>query len=291
VNKTSINISSKVQEISVASSEIKGAWDGLNSILEIPLSVTLRDEDRFKITTISLTARLNANNACLSEVTMPFDRNIHSNEDLITVASLRFLLNEKAINTIESSRNGDVLFSVELTLLYLHGRKVNSSGITIIDWKGTDSRVCNLQIHIPKSQWVESLLKSMNYQSIKLIEIPLTHKGLKEAYDGIIIEFNAAEKYFNQKDYNKCVAHCRQTLDKLHRELANIKKHTISESNFDWFKKVTTETYNWIVALEKASFEVTSKTHHSGTYKEFTRAETESIYLVVLGLMHFIGHL
>ncbi|MBI5539666.1 MAG: hypothetical protein HY951_06375 [Bacteroidia bacterium] len=149
----------------------------------------------------------------------------------------------------------------------------------------------NLYFSIPKSHWVEKILPNLGYQSLKLIEIPLTHKTLKEAYGDIIFEFNKAEGYFNQKDYNKCVAHCRCTLDALTRNLIKIRKQEASETAFKWLKSIDTATYKWIDELNKANTALSGKTHHAGQKRDFSRQEAESIYLVILGLLNFIAHI
>lgn len=58
---------------------------------------------------------------------------------------------------------------------------------------------------------------------------------------------------------------------------------------FKWLKTVDEATLAWIDAVDKSLSAVTSLTHHPGLKREFNRREAESIYLVTLGLLNFIG--
>jgi hypothetical protein len=149
----------------------------------------------------------------------------------------------------------------------------------------------SIHFSIPRSVWVEKLLPQLGYKAFKLIEIPLSHTSLSEAYDDIITEFTKAEMYYKQQDYNKCVSHCRHTMDALTRNLKKIKETVPSESMFKWLKDIDTSTLTWIDDLNKANNAITSKTHHSGQTRDFTKAEADSIYLVTLGLLNLLGHL
>lgn len=136
---------------------------------------------------------------------------------------------------------------------------------------------------------MEKILPTLGVLGFKLIEIRLTHQRLQKAYDNIIAEFTAAEKYFNQGDYNKAVAYCRHTRDDLTRNLKKLKDRVESETAFRWLTTIDEATLLWIHTVDKSLTPITSKTHHSGLKKDFTCREAESIYLVTLGLLNFVG--
>jgi hypothetical protein len=79
-------------------------------------------------------------------------------------------------------------------------------------------------------------------------------------------------------------------MDKLKENLVNFKQKIPSKSAFKWLEDIDLATLTWIDELNKSTAALGSKTHHSGLNRDFTRQEAEAIYLVVLGLMNFIGH-
>ena len=70
-----------------------------------------------------------------------------------------------------------------------------------------------------------------------------------------------------------------------------IKEQVASQAAFKWLENIDTATFNWIDELNKSNAALTSKTHHSGNKRDFTRQEAESIYLVILGLLNFVAHI
>ena len=292
MNTTSFTFFTKVQDVKIIPSEIIGNYDGLKSFLNISIHFTFRPptrEIRFDVVSLIAKLKLENPNVLLSQVQIMPAINVKMDSD--TSELFIFTIDEETINIIEKNRNGDINFFIELTALISAFKEVNAGGYIVNSAHGTLKDIAKLHFSIPKSIWVEKILPTLGYQSLKLIEIPLTHRSLKEAYADIIFEFNNAEYYFNQQDYNKCVAHCRSTQDALNRNLKKIKENTESETAFKWLKSIDEATFNWIDALDKANSAIGSKTHHAGLKRDFTRHEAESIYLVTLGLLNFIGHL
>jgi hypothetical protein len=215
------------------------------------------------------------------------DSNEYTSSDLFS-----FVLDDKALFTIEKYRSNDAVFMIDFILgITIKSEFVSSHGTQLKSIRNQTIERASLQLTIPKSIWVEELLANIGHKNLKLVEIPLNHKALKEAYDDIIFEFNKAEKYFNDCDFDKCVAHCRSTLDALTRNLVKIKKQIPSETAFKWLENIGKSTYTWIDELNKSSQTLGSKPHHAGHKDEYTRQEAESIYLVTLGLLNFIGHI
>lgn len=294
MEKTSFSILTKVQDVKITPTQITGSNDGLRSFLNVFVSFTFRKptkETVFDVVSISAKLKFQNPNVLLAEKDVLAGITVNRDE-LETGEWFNFILDDKAISTIEKYRKDDVLFNIELTVLALMKTEVNFANSRMI--RGADGMIketVRLYFPIPKSMWVEKILFALGYQSLRLIEIPLNHKTLKEAYSDIIFEFNKAEEYFNQKDYNKCVAHCRHTLDALTRNLKKIKEQVPSETAFKWLENIDTATFNWIDELNKSNAALTSKTHHSGHKRDFSMQEAESIYLVILGLLNFIAHI
>lgn len=294
MEKRTFTILSKVQEVKITPTQINGSNDGLRSFLNVFISFTFRKPSKetvFDVVSISAKLKFQSPSVLLSEKDISVGISVNKDE-WETGEWFNFVVDDKAISLIEKHRKDDVLFQIELTVLTLVKTEVHfQNGRMIRAADGMIKEVVSLYFPIPKSMWVEKILFALGYQSLRLIEIPLTHRTLKEAYADIVFEFTKAEEYFNQKDYNKCVAHCRHTLDALTRNLKKIKEQVPSETAFKWLENIDTATFNWIDELNKSNAALTSKTHHSGHKRDFTMQEAESIYLVILGLLNFIAHI
>lgn len=231
-------------------------------------------------------------NMLLSEVAAPLNDCINDEyRERKTGAWLKFSLDDKAIHAIQSHRNGeDIRLRIQLIFTFI--RKDSTSlieGEHIWGLEGVGHGRGDIHFAIPKSIWVEKILPDLGFPGFKLIEIPLTHKRLDEAYDNIIMEFTNASEYFTRQDFNKAVGHCRHTLDDLTRNLKKLKDGVESETTFKWLSTVDEATFTWIDALNKSISAISSKPHHAGLKKDFSRKEAESIYLVTLGLLNLVG--
>jgi hypothetical protein len=203
----------------------------------------------------------------------------------------QFELSNEAIKFIESKRDKDLKLTIKLSgnshmRVWVYNTKFDIK-------TQEDSHIIrfssSITFTVAQSDWLK-ILKELHYETFKLIELPFNHKTLKEAYDNIIKEFILAEEYFNKQDYTKTVAHCRSAMDALTRNLRKIEDNVESETNFKWLDNINEATFNWIDAINKTSSSLTSKSHHAGLKKDFQRHEAEAIYLVLLGLLNFIGH-
>lgn len=293
-NTSSFDILNRSQEIAVKPENIKARFDGLRSFLEISVSYTFRRPTKdkcFDLMGVNAKLKLQSPSLLLSESIVlshiSVDGDEYTSSDFFS-----FVLDDKALFAIERHRSNDAIFIIDFTFaitIKLDGIDGQGQRIKSIYYQANVRT--SLQLTIPKSKWVEELLSNIGHKNLKLVEIPLNHKALKEAYDDIIFEFNKAEKYFNDCDFDKCVAHCRSTLDALTRNLIKIKKQIPSETAFKWLENIGTSTYTWIDELNKSSQTLGSKPHHAGHKDEYTRQEAESIYLVTLGLLNFVGHI
>ncbi|MBA2612936.1 MAG: hypothetical protein H0U95_13265 [Bacteroidetes bacterium] len=292
-NSTSFNIFTKSQEIYIKPDNIKTRFDGLRSFLEVIVSYTFRkpnEYDIFDVMSVNAKLKLQTPSILLSELTILSHITVDSVE-YTSSDKFSFVLDDKALFAIEKYRSGDANFSIEFSLGLTLKTELKISGHLVKSIRNQTIERASLSLNIPKSIWVEELLSNIGHKNLKLVEIPLNHKLLKEAYDDIIFEFNKAEKYFNDSDFDKCVAHCRSTLDALTRNLIKIKKEIPSETAFKWLENIGKSTYTWIDELNKSSQTLGSKPHHAGHKDEYTRQEAESIYLVTLGLLNFVGHI
>ncbi len=298
MNTGSLTIYEKVQEMKIIPREIVAENDTLNSFLKIPIHFTFNQpfKDHFNIP--SITATLLLNNVELSQADEYVGFSIEKNvEDAISKDNhvFKFRFSERTIDFIEKNRNGDIKFRISIAgIIFYKGIHITAKIQTPKQIRSLDGtmRINNyFDFEIPQSQWVKSILPNLNYQNFKLIEVPLNHRKLKEAYEGIVKEFSKADEYFKSQNYNECVGGCRKTMEKLKNALVQIKKISESSSNFEWLSDINYSTFRWIDEMNKANSAITSKPHHAGFDKEFTRNEAESIYLVTLGLLNFVGSL
>lgn len=299
MTKGNLTIGSLSQDISISPNEIKGKNDGVRSYLAMFLHMTIRVSKSDKTSSVNFRgvhARLSLQGSAilLSTAFSAIDTSVSyrdENGERTTGAWLEFQLDDKAIHSIQKSRNGgdtrfqidflfDVIFLQDLALI---------KGHPCWTFDGSKHLRGDIHLSIPKSIWVEKIFPDLGFPTFKLVEIPLKHELMEEAYENIIEEFALAAKYFNQEDYTKCVSHCRHTIDDLTRNLGKVKKKVESETLFRWLTTIDDATFTWIDTIDKSLSSVTSKAHHPGLKRDFTRREAESIYLVTLALLNFIG--
>ncbi len=291
----SFSIGSRMQDINVSLEHVVAEHDGLRSFIKIFLGLKLKLPDGNKNTgfdflNVQSNLLLLNSNIQLSSSDTPCAINLFDRE-IETGIWLRFYLDDASIFAVQKYRNGgDLTLRIDFTFTALRKEALNLID-NDITWgvEQVENFRGQVQFVVPKSYWVEKLLPALGYPGFKLIEIPLTHNAIGEDYKDIISEFNQAQDYFNKDDYNKCVAHCRHILDALSRNLNKIKNGTASETTFKWLSKIDSTTFTWIDEVDKSLSAISSKTHHIGLKKDFTRKEAESIYLITLGLMNFAG--
>jgi hypothetical protein len=294
MNETTFTILNYNQTVTTRPSEISGDHDALNFYLNVPVNFNLRtlnDDHGFDLLPVNARLSFQGPLQLLSEVAGLRGISVHGRESQSGYI-LKFILNDRVVDFIEKNRKEDLNMLLELNLnAYIKTSMQNVTGRRSFSTDYIHSETVRLDFQIPKSTWVEKILPKLGFRNFKLIEIPLSHDMLKESYDDIILEFNKAEHYYKLHDYNKCIAHCRHTLDALTRNLVKIKNRMPSETGFEWLKTVSQETFSWIDKLNQKTSALASKTHHSGQKIDFNRQEAESIYLIVVGLLNYIGSL
>ncbi|MBL0047468.1 MAG: hypothetical protein IPP32_05140 [Bacteroidetes bacterium] len=299
MNKANFIIEEVSQEINIIPKHIEGFSDELSSFLIVPVNFIFRQISLTAFDVSSIKFSLSLNNTAVSE-TVEFTgfsvdekqpKKEHKESKTIMLP-----LSEKEISFIEKNRKGDLVFRLRFTGLVTNRKNspIKTSPVQLIK-VDYDAPFCSIfesyiDFEIPQSQWVKSVLPKLNYNNFKLIEVPLHHQHLKEIYSGIFLEFEKADEYFKNHNYNDCIGACRKTHDKIHEELKNIAKNIVSRSNSKWFKETNEGILELITKLENSTYQLSSKSHHTGMKRDFTRHEAESIYLVTLGLVNFVAY-
>lgn len=289
MNENSFSVQSKIQNVAVQPNEIDGSYDGYLSYLRFFINFKFRPPNpRCEFDVLSITARLLIpGEIIISKVII--HTSISVRNDCSMAEWFKFELDESALECIEKKRNGDLQFRVELDFQILI-KNLEGIDASIRSVEGIYIEKTHLLPIVPKSIWAEKILKQLGYKSFTLIEVPLHHELLEEAYTGILAEFKEAEQYFLKQDYNKAIAHCRSTMDALTRNLSKIKKNEPSETKFKWLESTSETTLAYIDGLNKANAAISSKTHHAvSSNRNFSRVDAESIYLVTLSLLHFVN--
>ncbi|MCB0492495.1 MAG: hypothetical protein KDC93_08775 [Cyclobacteriaceae bacterium] len=299
MSKGSFEIGGMSQDLEIDLGLLEGVYDGLRSYLRVFLSINLRFPKNFgkaALDFMNVQAGLleSSTGMTLSNVLAPMGEVIYDQENYRerkTGIWFVFQMDKEVVHSLQKIRNkADVNLKLDLVFSILR-----KEGTSFIDnemiWSLEKTSFCrgSIWFTIPQSTWVNKILPGLGWPGFLLIEIPLKHRNLNEAYENIIFEFNKAELYFNQGEYNVCIAHCRNAMDSLTRNLTKLKNGTKSESAFKWLSKVDDSTLTWIDTINKTTSSIASKPHHSGMKTDFTRCEAESIYLVTLGLMNLIG--
>lgn len=66
------------------------------------------------------------------------------------------------------------------------------------------------KIKVPKSEWVEQILPTLNYKNVALIEVPVLQF---EDFKVVITEIEKAWTKFSMGEYKEVMVHCRSALD------------------------------------------------------------------------------
>lgn len=296
----SFTIGSQSNDIVINHENVSGHYDGFNAFLNLPVKfeVARPSSPGVALDFTSIIAKLYSSNTgfaqkevLMSESFIPCNEHVHGSDKKFH-HTFNFSLPQQTIHVLEKLRNGSDL-NLIIKFVFVTQRRSKLQGLGLNDAWSLDGFITaqgEIRFTIPRSYWIEKVMPCLGFPGFSLIEIPLSHKLLVEAYNDIIKEFNSAEKYFRQGDYTKCIGHCRHTMDHLSTNLKKIKSNVDSESMFKWLSRIDEKTLAWIDDVNKALSSIGSRPHHIGLKKEFTRYEAESIYLITLGLMNFVGN-
>lgn len=285
------------QPFKIDPTEITANGDKTNPYLNIPIRLTLKpinnkrpDMVCYFLTNIEANIICNGFRHKTSEILKVC--NIEVTDETQETVTLLFPLDPARINLIESSRKENL--NIVLNIRFHYGICVpiisqSSSKEYIIGSYGSDYKHINFEI--PQSNWVKTILPGLGFQSFRLIELPEYSNLIPEEYKLSLGELAEAEKYYRNGDYDKVVSHCRAALDPFKGKMKEMREYIKSKSEFEWIDSSATATYTWLSALYFDSINFASKTHHPPSMGHFDRSDAESIYLVTVGILSYIGKL
>jgi len=112
------------------------------------------------------------------------------------------------VERIERAREGNLCVALEFDgIIAVHSPKTGSVE------RFERTRIQAMSFAIPTSQWVEQLLPQLGYGSLELIEVRLSNGLRAENLAKAVEEIREARKYLVAGDWEKAVAHCRNTLE------------------------------------------------------------------------------
>jgi hypothetical protein len=208
----------------------------------------------------------------------------------------QFPLSLEIINRIEKARKGNLPFHLQFevqiatydnfTVTNTKAERSDKSFIT-----GFETGQGNVQFIIEQSQWVNKVLGKLGHNSYKLVEIPAINQIIPDEYKTSLAEFEEAQRFFLNGDYDKTVAHCRAALDPFSGKsnLPKLKEFVKSKSEFEWATSVLDATEVWLEKVIKATSSFTSKTHHAPSIGHFSRTEAEIVLMITTGIIAYIG--
>lgn len=112
------------------------------------------------------------------------------------------------VERIEQSREGDLRAALTLRGFFA----VHISGGTGVHRFET-TRTEPINFTIPKSQWIEKLLPQLGYGRLELIEVRIPSGSRADGLPKAVQEIRQARAYLLNGDWEKAVAHCRNTLE------------------------------------------------------------------------------
>ncbi|MCX6312084.1 MAG: hypothetical protein NT084_10675 [Bacteroidetes bacterium] len=287
------------QEFSIDSENINAFGESASPFLLVPINLHLNplrsNNDKnvpFVVTHLEAYITFEGFKFKTAQTSKPL--NVEVTKSHIWNGQLEFQLDENRVAVIEKHRNGDIKFSIWITVHYGVLSTVSVKNmlnmpeeIRYINERGDTH--ANASIIIQQSQWLKKILPGLGFQSFKLIEMPISSDLIPEEFAQSSKELEEAAKFFKLGDYDKTVAHCRSALDPLYRSIEVLKPLLKGKSEKDWLDDVTLHSFKWFDTIVKQTWRLSSKSHHIPSMDHFDRHDAEIIYLISTALVAYFG--
>ena len=197
------------------------------------------------------------------------------------------------VERIEQSREGDLRAALNLRALFA----VHISGGIAVQ-KFETARVEPIIFTIPKSQWVEKLLPQLGYGRLELIEVHISDGMRVEGFPKAAQEIREARAYLANGDWEKAVAHCRNTLeailDSRPLQLPPASKFSFKADTLigEYLAPKLGEKQSKLLAEEmKLLWEICSKAAHPNPPDYFKRADANFIVRNTMAILEYVSGL
>ncbi len=293
-----INLSGNNYKLTTDISSIRG-MNGLdNPTLFVPLTLQVSEGfgdksfRKFIITGIEGDLRINGS----QKISHAFELEQSKVEGPTEVyLRLEFPLNDSFISKLRSNQPYDddlqirIDFRVQVSIIGSWSSRGGGDPIQAV--VGFEIGTGDIQLTISHSQWNEKIIPGLGLNPLSYIAIPhisnLDEEVYKESYD----ELKAAEKYIRIGDYDKEVAHCRSAIEPIKKSIQDWKTEIESSREYNWIKKVSSKTFEWLDVIQKETSHLSSKSHHYPSLGHFSKSKAEIIYLITLSIVAYVGQI
>jgi hypothetical protein len=212
------------------------------------------------------------------------------NRDATNQVVFEIPLDLLAIDRIEAERNGgDLRVGLKLRLLAaLHGANgaVNFHSGSVSD----------MNVTIPRSDWVEKYLPALGYGGLEILEIRygsgVEAKGLRDS----VAEIKEAKKYLAEGQWDKAALHCRMAIE----QILTSKPASATSPHFE--QKVNTFINDNLPGIDdtearmlseqmKLIWKAASTAVHGNPQHTFKRADAEFVLRMTMAIVEYFGRL
>jgi len=196
------------------------------------------------------------------------------------------------VERIEQSREGDLRAALNLRALFA----VHISGGVGVE-KFETAGIEPIAFTIPKSQWVEKLLPQLGYGRLELIEVRISNGMRAEGLPKAVQEVREARAYLANGDWEKVVAHCRNTLeailDSRPLQLPSGSRFGLKVDTFihEHLPSLGEEQSKLLAEEMKLLWEVCSKAAHPNPPDYFKRADADFIVRNTTAILEYVSRL
>ncbi len=154
-----------------------------------------------------------------------------------------------------------------------------------------NTRIEDLSVQIPASQWVDRVLPPLGYTSLRLIEIilPAANGLLPEA---LVISFDAARRDYDLGNYRECIQKCRDVRSAVEHQLGAIRQHPVADVLGDRLGLPPDAPQRAFLRNVWTGFaDLTNAAHHQSTVQGLLRADAHVCLLTTALLLEYISQL
>jgi hypothetical protein len=200
------------------------------------------------------------------------------------------------IERIEQTREGNLRAALKLRGFFaIHVTDASGKGLGVHRFE--TATLEPIVFMIPKSQWVEQLLPQLGYGRLELIEVRISNGIRAEGLPKAVQEVREARAYLANGDWEKVVAHCRNTLeailDSRPLQLPSVSKFSTKADTFihEHLASLGEKQSKLLAEEMKLLWEVCSKAAHPNPPDYFKRADADFIVRNTTAILEYVGRL
>lgn len=151
--------------------------------------------------------------------------------------------------------------------------------------------IADVQVQIPASLWVNNVLPSLGFSSLRLIEVALpVANGLLP--DTLIASFDAARRDYDLGNYRECVQKCRDVRNAVEQYLGATRQHPVADVIGDRLGLPPAAPQRaFLRSVWTGLTDLTNAAHHQSTVQGLLRADAHVCLLTTALLLEYISQL